>query len=102
VQPNRGIKPAIPEEQWVCYEFMIKLNDIGQSNGEQRLWTNGELVIEQTGMLWRRGENMVINNIMQPTYTHVPPEPGQTRALWLDSIVLAKSYIGPMAPPAGK
>ena len=102
VQPNRGSKPAIPEEEWVCYEFMIKLNDIGQSNGEQRLWVNGELVIEQTGMLWRRGENMVINNIMQPTYTHVPPEPGQTRALWLDSIVLAKSYIGPMAPPAGK
>ncbi len=98
VEPNRGIRPAIPEEEWVCYEFMIKLNDIGKSNGEQRLWIDGQLVIEQRGMLWRRGAQMVINDMMQPTYTHKPPDPGHQRSLWLDSIVLANRYIGPMVP----
>jgi len=44
----------------------------------------------------RKHENMVINDLMQPTYTHTPPQPGQSRSLWLDSIVLAKSYIGPI------
>jgi len=96
VTPNQGLQPAIPEEEWVCYEFMIKLNDIGQANGEQRLWINGYLYIEQTGLEWRKHENMVINDLMQPTYTHTPPQPGRQRSLWLDSIVLAKRYIGPM------
>jgi hypothetical protein len=96
VVPNQGWQPSVQEEQWTCYEVMIKLNDIGKSNGEQRLWVNGRLTIEQTGMLWRKSEEMVINNLMQPTYTHTPPEQGQKRSLWLDNIVVAKSYIGPL------
>ncbi len=75
---------------------MIKLNNIGQANGEHRLWINGYLYIEQTGLEWRKHENMVINDLMQPTYTHTPPLPGQSRSMWLDSIVLAKKYIGPI------
>jgi len=96
VLPNQDLQPKIPEDEWVCYEFMIKLNNIGQANGEQRLWINGYLYIEQTGLEWRKHENMVINDLMQPTYTHTPPLPGQSRSLWLDSIVLAKKYIGPI------
>ena len=96
VVPNQGFQPSIPEEEWVCYEFMIKLNDVGRANGEQRLWINGYLYIEQTGLEWRRHEDMVINDLMQPTYTHTPPQEGRKRTLWLDSIVLAKRYIGPL------
>lgn len=95
VVPNQGIQPAVPEEEWVCYEFMIKLNDIGRQNGEQRLWVNDELVIEQTGLEWRKGVDMVINDLMQPTYTHTPEET-ENRYLWLDGIVVAKRRIGMM------
>ena len=96
VGPNQGIRPEIQEEEWVCYEVMIRLNDVGEANGEQRLWINGRLYIEQTGLEWRRHEDMVINDLMQPTYTHTPPQEGRKRTLWLDSIVLAKRYIGPL------
>jgi len=96
VNPNQGLTPKIPEEQWVCYEFMIKLNDPDQANGEQRLWINGRLYIEQLGLRWRKTDNLVINNLMQPNYTGFPPAPGTDRYLWLDAIVLAKSYIGPV------
>jgi hypothetical protein len=100
VMPNKGIQPGIPEGEWVCYEVMIKLNDVGKTNGEQRLWIDGKLVIEQTEMEWRKAENLVINNVMLATYTHTPPEPGKERYFWLDSIVLARDYIGPMSRPA--
>ena len=95
VGPNQGIRPGIQEEEWVCYEVMIKLNDVGKANGEQRLWINGHLVTEQTHMEWRKADTMVINTIMQPTYTHAVPEPGHSRSFWIDSIVLATSYVGP-------
>jgi len=96
VEPDQGWQPAIEEERWTCYEFMIKLNQVGKSDGEQRLWINGRLAIEQTGMEWRKSGDMVINNVMQPTYTHTPPLEGRTRSLWLDNIVVAGSYIGPL------
>ena len=30
--------------EWVCIEQMIQVNDIGDTNGEQALWVDGELV----------------------------------------------------------
>ncbi len=30
--------------KWVCAEVMMKLNDVGESNGEQALWIDGKLV----------------------------------------------------------
>lgn len=96
VQPNQGRQPAIPEEKWVCYEFMIKLNDVGKKNGEQRLWIDGQLVIEQKGLEWRKSGALLIDNIMQPSYTHTPSDTGKRRFLWIDNIVLAKRYIGPL------
>ncbi|MBW7995473.1 MAG: hypothetical protein FVQ81_02655 [Candidatus Glassbacteria bacterium] len=96
VTPNQGWQPSVDEERWTCYEYMIKLNDVGNFNGEQRLWIDGRLAIEQTGMEWRKSEDMVINNVMQPTYTHTPPADGRRRSLWLDNLVVARCYIGPL------
>ena len=39
---------------------------VGKTNDEQRLWINGRLVIEQTGMEWRKTDKLVLNNIMLP------------------------------------
>jgi hypothetical protein len=98
LQPTVSAAPAATEGRWICREFMIKLNDPGKLNGEVRKWVDGELVIEKTDMQWRLESDIVINNIMQPTYTLKPPAPGRQRILWLDNIVLAKRYIGPMLP----
>jgi len=37
--------PARPveREKWICLEMMVKLNDIGDSNGEQAYWLDGKL-----------------------------------------------------------
>jgi hypothetical protein len=34
----------VEKGRWICVEQMIRMNDIGQSNGEQALWINGQLV----------------------------------------------------------
>ena len=102
VMPNRGVEPKIHEEEWTCFEVMVKLNDVGRENGEQRLWINGRLVVEQTGMEWRKTDKLVVNNIMLSTNTSEPPQPGTRRAVWIDGIVLARRYIGPMEAAKGK
>jgi hypothetical protein len=34
---------AIERGKWICVELMMKVNDIGDSNGEQALWLDGKL-----------------------------------------------------------
>ena len=40
----RDPKLKVEKGKWVCIEQMIKLNDVGDSNGEQALWIDGKLV----------------------------------------------------------
>lgn len=40
----RDTAPAVTRGQWQCLELMMKLNDVGQSNGEMALWLDGKLV----------------------------------------------------------
>jgi hypothetical protein len=49
-------------------------------------WINGRLVVEQTGMEWRKTDKLVMNNIMLSTNTSTPPKPGEKRAVWIDGI----------------
>ena len=37
--------PARPveKEKWICLELMVKMNDVGDSNGEQAYWLDGRL-----------------------------------------------------------
>jgi hypothetical protein len=36
-------KPKAERGKWVCAELMMKLNEVGDSNGEQALWIDGKL-----------------------------------------------------------
>lgn len=35
---------VVKKGEWVCVEMMIKLNDVGDSNGELALWLDGKLI----------------------------------------------------------
>lgn len=34
-------KLAVAKDRWICVEQMIRMNDVGDSNGEQALWIDG-------------------------------------------------------------
>ena len=39
-----GVPPRpVVKGKWVCLEVMVKMNDIGESNGEQAYWLDGKL-----------------------------------------------------------
>jgi hypothetical protein len=39
---DRNLK--VEKGRWICIEQMIQMNDVGDTNGEQALWIDGELV----------------------------------------------------------
>jgi hypothetical protein len=36
-------RPPVSKEQWICLEVMVKMNDIGDTNGELAYWIDGKL-----------------------------------------------------------
>ncbi len=40
----RHLAPKIKRGKWACIELMVKLNDVGEKNGEQAFWLDGKLV----------------------------------------------------------
>jgi hypothetical protein len=47
-----GVPPrTVVKEKWICLEVMVKMNDVGDSNGEQAYWLDGELSRNQDGKI---------------------------------------------------
>lgn len=137
----------VAREQWICLELMLKLNDVGDTNGEQAYWIDGRLsrkgeqitsylgkgfpasgtwVYDKffpgatkegvawdeargkglpipggkpfPGFAWRSTPDLRINAIWLYRYMS-KPETGVSR-VWWDHLVVAKKYIGPLAPAA--
>jgi hypothetical protein len=78
---------------WHCYEFMTKVNDVGQSNGELACWIDGFEVKRVVGLQWRTVDTLKINLVLDHVYNQVPFD----ESAYFDNRVVAKKYIGPLA-----
>lgn len=85
----------IPQyDRWYCYEFMLKANTPGQRDGRLAVWVDGVLIADWQNMRWRDVSTVKINHI--ELELHGQTNPALTRK-WYDNVVIATSYIGPMA-----
>jgi hypothetical protein len=114
------------KDEWLCVEFMIKMNDpVTESNGEQAFWINGREYFKDgqkvshlgkgfpkgswtwdswipnpagqpfDGFRWRTTANLNINYLWLELYITDAAQ-GRESRVWLDHVVVAKKYIGPM------
>jgi hypothetical protein len=127
---------------WTCVELMMKMNDVGDSNGEMALWIDGKRVshlgrgfpkgkwvFDQflpgqggegarwndekaeresfqvppggqpfEGFRWRRDEKLKLNFLWVLVYITKAPRDHVSK-VWLDQIVVARQYIGPLEDP---
>ncbi|MHB8900017.1 MAG: hypothetical protein ACYC6Y_14815 [Thermoguttaceae bacterium] len=141
---------SVPRETWICLEIMVKMNDVGDTNGEQAYWLDGRLSRNQAGQVtsylgkgfppigtwsfdkfkpyatepgiawdyaqgkgvsieggrpfpgfaWRSTPELNVNAVWLYRYMS-QPEKG-TSKVWWDHVVVARKYIGPLAPAAGQ
>jgi FG-GAP-like repeat len=87
-QPLRGV--------WYCYEFMVKLNDLGKRNGEVAYWIDGQLKARFTNLFLRSVDSLKINDtglLLHALHSD------RINKKWYDNVVIARSYIGPISPP---
>ncbi len=87
---QNGFNP--PRGEWHCYEIMIKANDVGQRNGEQAAWIDGQLYGHYTNILWRTSDLVKLKRFSLSLYIHDSP---QVNTVYFDDVVLSTGYIGP-------
>ncbi len=118
---NSGKSKFLVFGKWMCVEMMIKMNTPGTTDGEFRLWQDGEEMgywkpggpkgkwgggsykhsAEGTpfeGFMWRGlgNPNLKINNIKFEFYDTKSPK-GYNNFVQYSNVVLAKSRIGPIS-----
>lgn len=101
------IRKKVPIElgRWYCLERHMRLNTVEplKADGLEELWVDGELSVRREGLRFRNIPTLRINFFSLETYYH-RPDAAYTREhpikVYVDHLVIAKSYIGPMATKA--
>lgn len=93
---ERGPTGLLEKNRWYCIEHYVKLNKPGERNGVVRGWVDGQLSYERTDLLFRMTPELRIETVWMDVY-HGGRTPAPHRlTLYLDNLVVARRYIGPM------
>jgi hypothetical protein len=97
---QRDYRGYFEKNRWTCVEQYLKLNTLGQNDGILRAWVDGRLAYERTNWRWRDVDSLKIERIWMNVYHGGTLPAAQDSHLYIDNVVIADRYIGPMAPPA--
>lgn len=91
-------RPVLARDRWVCLEMMLKLNAVGQSDGEMAFWVDGQLGHRQTSMHFRDVAELGLNKIWVQHYI-ADGDATQSNRIWWDDIIASTARIGCAAAP---
>lgn len=85
--------------RWYCYELMVKSNTPGQRDGRVAMWLDGKLIADFPNLRLRETTTLKIDRFTIDL--HVASNTLGVAKKWVDNVVAATSYIGPMVltPP---
>ena len=89
----------VTPDTWYCVEHRCKVNTVKPEgahleDGEQELWVNGIHQVLVEGRVWRTSDILLCNAISMGFWMTEPPK--QDQQMWVDDVVVAREYIGPM------
>jgi hypothetical protein len=92
-----GHRGLLERNHWYCIEQYLKVNQPGYKDSVFRAWVDGQLVFEKTGFRVRDVGSIRIEQVwMNVYYGGTAPSP-QDQHLFIDNVVIARRYIGPMS-----
>jgi hypothetical protein len=80
---------------WHCYEYMVKANTPGLTDGEVTVWLDGALVADFGNLRFRDIASLTIDHV--GVDLHAGSNTIAETTKYYDNVVVAKAYVGPMA-----
>ncbi len=102
-----GYLGYLEKDRWYSIEQHLVLNSPGVNDGILETWVDGRLAYRETDWRWRDTSDLKIEQIWMNVYHGGTAVPDEDISLYIDNIVIAASYIGPMkgapcAPTSGR
>ncbi len=91
-----GCRGVLERNRWYSVEQYVKLNTPGQKDGIIRAWIDGRLAYEATDWRFRTVDSLKIEQVWMDFYHGGAGVPDHDIFVYVDNVVIATSYIGPM------
>jgi hypothetical protein len=103
-EPEGGKRIPAARGRWICAEVMLKVNSVGEADGEQAFWIDGRCAGRWGGYRWRTHGDLKISAVWLLYYitdAALRRSRGEPKAehVLFDDVVVATDYIGPMEKP---
>lgn len=101
---NEGYRGFLDNNRWYCVEQHLKLNTPGESDrqgqrdGLLRVWIDGRPAFTKTDIRFRDIASLKIEQIWMNVYHGGTIPSPHDQHLYVDNVVIAKRYVGPMSP----
>ncbi|MBC8873374.1 MAG: DNRLRE domain-containing protein [Planctomycetes bacterium] len=86
----------LESNRWYSIEQYLKMNTPGEKDGILRAWVDGRLAFEKTDIRFRHVDKLKIEQIWMNVYHGGTKPSPYDQHLFIDNVVIAKKYIGPM------
>jgi hypothetical protein len=88
----------LERNRWYCVEQYVRLNTPGERDGVVRAWIDGRLAFERTDVRFRNVPTLAIETVWMDVYHGGTERSPADQHLYIDNVVIAREYVGPMAP----
>ena len=88
----------LENNRWYCIEQYLKLNTPRKTDGIIRAWIDGRLAFEKTDIRFRHVGKLKIEQIWMNVYHGGTKPSPYDQHVFIDNVVIARKYIGPMMP----
>lgn len=93
---NLGPTGRLENGRWYAIEQYVRMNTPGRRDGVFRAWIDGVLAFERTDLRFRDIDAIRIENAWFDVYHGGTAKPPREMSLYIDNVVIAREYIGPM------
>ena len=94
---SKGYRGYLATNRWYCIEQYCQLNSPGKKNGILRGWVDGHAAFEKTDVRFRLTDKLKIEQVWMNLYHGGKAPSPHDQHTFMDNVVIARSYIGPMS-----
>jgi hypothetical protein len=92
---NLGPTGRLQKNRWYSIEQHIRLNRPGAKDGVLQVWLDGQLAFQRTDLHFRDTTALKIESVWLNVYHGGTAVADRDLTLYMDNLVVARSYIGP-------
>ncbi|MFT5446288.1 MAG: hypothetical protein ACI9DC_001452 [Gammaproteobacteria bacterium] len=93
---ERQRRGVVAPARWYAIEQHVKLNTPGKPDGVARAWVDGRLAFEKSDVQFRTTDELKIERVWMNVYHGGTKPAPRDLTLFIDNVVVARQYIGPM------